>query len=237
MSMSAKFRRAPLRIATGAYILNSGVSKVTADDDTAKTLHGAASGTYSFVGNMQPKAFARSLGMGEIAVGAAVLLPVVSPVVAGAALVALSGALLNMYWQTPGMHREGSPLPTTQGMPFAKDVWMFGMGLGLIADATLEPAHDKVVELETAVSRRRSARGRRSRRTAQKAKAAGETARQWAEQYGPVAAKKAKAAGETARHWAEENGPVVAEKARAARDATIQAAGEYATLARDRVTG
>src|SRR3954447_2061161 len=120
MSMSAKLRRAPLRIVTGAYIVNSGVSKLTADDDAAKTLHDTASGTYSFVGNMQPKMFARGLGVGEVAVGAAVLLPFVSPFVAGAALVGMSGALLNVYWNTPGMHREGSPLPTEQGMPFAK---------------------------------------------------------------------------------------------------------------------
>jgi uncharacterized membrane protein YphA (DoxX/SURF4 family) len=166
MSLSAKLRRAPLRAATGAFILNSGVSKLSSDDDTAKQLHGTATNSYPFLGNLQPKMFARGLAVGEIAVGAAVLLPVVPPLVAGAALAGFSGALLNLYWRTPGMHREGSPLPTAQGTPLAKDVWMFAIGLGLMTDAALEPAHDKVIELEAAVAQKRSAKSRRARRKA-----------------------------------------------------------------------
>ncbi len=237
MSMSAKLRRAPLRIVTGAYIVNSGVSKLTADDDAAKTLHDTASGAYSFVGNMQPKMLARGLGVGEVAVGAAVLLPFVSPFVAGAALVGVSGALLNMYWKTPGMHREGSPLPTEQGMPYAKDVWLLGAGLGLMADAAFAPAHDKVVELETVVSRKRGKAGRRARRSARKAadqlsagtdasRAAAKRIVEVRAEYAPVVATKARktrdATRDAARDAAEQYGPVAAEKARAARDAAEQ---------------
>ena len=36
MSLSAKLRRAPIRIATGAFILNSGLGKLHGDEDTAK---------------------------------------------------------------------------------------------------------------------------------------------------------------------------------------------------------
>ena len=36
----------PLRVATGAFILNSGVSKLSADEGTAQFLHGAAAATY-----------------------------------------------------------------------------------------------------------------------------------------------------------------------------------------------
>jgi hypothetical protein len=32
------------------------------------------------------------------------------------------------------MRREGSPFPTQQGVPLAKDAWMLGIGLGLIID-------------------------------------------------------------------------------------------------------
>jgi len=242
MSMSAKLRRAPLRIVTGAYIVNSGISKFTADDDTAKSLHDTASGTYSFVGNMQPKLFARGLGVGEVAVGAAVLLPFVSPVVAGAALVGVSGALLNMYWNTPGMHREGSPLPTEQGMPYAKDVWLLGAGLGLMADAVFAPAHDKVVELETVVSHRRAKTSRRARRSARKAaeqlsagtEASRAAARRLGElgaEYAPVAAKKARKTRDAARDAAEQYAPVAADKARATRDAARDAAEQYAPVA------
>ena len=76
MSLSAKFRRAPLRLAAGAYILNTGVTTLNADDETAKSLHGMASGTYPVFGKLEPKVLARSLAVGEIAVGAMLLLPI-----------------------------------------------------------------------------------------------------------------------------------------------------------------
>jgi hypothetical protein len=45
---------------------------------------------------------------------------VVPSLVAGAALTAFSGALLGLYLRTPGMHEEGSLLPTPQGtMPLS----------------------------------------------------------------------------------------------------------------------
>jgi uncharacterized membrane protein YphA (DoxX/SURF4 family) len=179
MSVSAKLRRAPLRAVTGAYILNSGVGKFGADDDTAKALHGFASGTYPFLGKLQPKMYAKALGAGEIAVGGVLLLPVFSPVVAGAVLAGFSGALLNVYWNTPGMHAEGNPRPTVAGSPLAKDAWMFGIGTSLIVDAMTEPGHDKVVELEATVSEKRAQRSRRATRKAAKetTKAAAKSAR------------------------------------------------------------
>jgi hypothetical protein len=70
----------------------------------------------------------------EIALGAALLIPVVPAFVAGAGLAAFSGGLLGLYAKTPGMRRPGTPLPTEQGIALAKDVWMTGIGLGLIID-------------------------------------------------------------------------------------------------------
>jgi uncharacterized membrane protein YphA (DoxX/SURF4 family) len=168
MSVSAKLRRAPLRAVTGAYILNSGVGKFGADDDMAKTLHGFASGTYPFLGKVQPKVYAKALGVGEMAVGGVLLLPIFSPVVAGAVLAGFSGALLNVYWNTPGMHAEGNPRPTVAGSPLAKDAWMFGIGTSLIVDAMTEPGHDKIVELEATVSEKRAQKSRRASRKAAK---------------------------------------------------------------------
>ena len=72
--------------------------------------------------------------MSEITLGAALLLPVVPAAVAGAGLAAFSGGLLGLYARTPGMRKEGSPFPTQQGTPLAKDVWMMGIGLGLVID-------------------------------------------------------------------------------------------------------
>ena len=53
---------------------------------------------------------------------------------AGAGLTAFSSGLLGLYVRTPGMRKKGSPFPTQQGITLAKDVWLVGIGLGLILD-------------------------------------------------------------------------------------------------------
>src|SRR5208282_2794080 len=68
------------------------------------------------------------------ALGSALLLPIVPSAVAGAGLTAFSGGLLGLYARTPGMRKENSPFPTQQGIALAKDVWMMGIGLGLVID-------------------------------------------------------------------------------------------------------
>jgi hypothetical protein len=70
----------------------------------------------------------------EIVLGAALLVPVVPPAVAGAGRAAFSGGLLGIYARTPGMRKEGTPFPTQEGIALAKDVWMAGIGLGLMID-------------------------------------------------------------------------------------------------------
>jgi hypothetical protein len=135
MRIAAVARRTPGRIASGAFILNSGLGKWSADEETAARLHGMAAGTYPFLAKLKPKDFARLLSAGEIALGAALLLPVVPDALAGASLTAFSAALLGMYARTPGMRQEGGVRPTRQGVPLAKDVWMLGIGLGLVIDA------------------------------------------------------------------------------------------------------
>lgn len=135
MSLSAKLRRAPGRLAAGAFILNSGLTKRRADEQTAAMLHGTATTTYPFLGKLAPEEFTRLLSTGEIAVGTALLLPVVPAFVAGAALTGFAGALLGLYLRVPGLRENGSLKPTQRGTAMAKDVWMLGIGLGLVADA------------------------------------------------------------------------------------------------------
>jgi hypothetical protein len=137
MSLAAKIRRAPIRVVTGAFILNSGVGKIGAEEDTAKALHGMATGAYPFLEKMPPKAFAKGLAVAEIALGGALLAPIVPAGLAGIALTGFSASLLGMWWRTPGMHHEGSPRPTVQGTAIAKDVWMLGVGISLVTDAAL----------------------------------------------------------------------------------------------------
>jgi hypothetical protein len=134
MGISVKARHLPPRIATGAFILNSGISKLSADEAAAAQMHGFAAGTYPFLNKLKPKDFVRLLAATEITLGTALLIPVVPAAVAGAGLAAFSGGLLGLYVRTPGMRKQGTPLPTEQGTALAKDVWMAGIGLGLMID-------------------------------------------------------------------------------------------------------
>ncbi|GAB3360363.1 hypothetical protein [Modestobacter lapidis] len=127
------------RIATGAFILNSGLGKRNADEGTAAGLHGFAAGTYPFLKDVPPATFARTLSTTEITIGAALLMPFVPTAVAGAALTGFSAGLLGLYLRTPGMTKPGkSVAPTQEGLPISKDVWMLGIGLGLLTSGLLD---------------------------------------------------------------------------------------------------
>jgi len=143
-----------VRLAAGSFILNSGIGKLHADEITAKGLHSMAMGTYPFVDRAEPVTFVRTLGAGEILIGATLLSPFVSPLMAGVALVGFSGALLHMYRETPGMTEEDGVRPTSKGVPLAKDVWMLGIGLGLMLDG-LTPKRKRRTPRRTAATTRR----------------------------------------------------------------------------------
>jgi uncharacterized membrane protein YphA (DoxX/SURF4 family) len=132
--ISVKARHLPPRIATGAFFLNSGIGKLKADEATAAQLHGFAAATYPFLNKLKPTDFVRLLAATEIALGAALVIPFVPAGLAGAGLAAFSGGTLGLYVKTPGMRKAGTPLPTEQGTALAKDVWMSGIGLGLVID-------------------------------------------------------------------------------------------------------
>ncbi|MCA2189623.1 hypothetical protein [Nonomuraea cavernae] len=129
----------PPRIAAGVFILNSGLSKAKADRETAVRVHGMAAGTYPALRGKDPEEFVKMLSRTEMALGAALLVPLVPSLLAGAALTAFAGGLLGMYLKTPGMRREGSLRPSPNGLALAKDVWLLGMGLGLVLDELSEP--------------------------------------------------------------------------------------------------
>jgi hypothetical protein len=137
MRLTIKPSHLPARIAAGAFILNSGIGKLSADEETAAGTHGFATGAYPFLGKLKPKDFVRLLAISEIALGTALLVPVVPSAIAGAGLTAFSGGLLGLYARTPGMHKEGSPFPTHEGIALAKDSWLLGTGLTLMIDDLL----------------------------------------------------------------------------------------------------
>lgn len=132
--MSLKLRDIPTRAATGAYILHSGLSKWNGSEAQAKGVHGMASGAFPVLADMPPEKFLKALAAAEIGIGASLLVPVIGNKLAGAALTAFSGGLLAMYLRTPALHKPGSIWPTPAGTAISKDVWMLGIGLGLLAD-------------------------------------------------------------------------------------------------------
>lgn len=129
-----KIRHLPGRMAAGAFLLNTGIDKLDADDDTAKRLHSAASEVYPFVADMDPRSFTKGLAAAEVALGGSLMLPFMPSWLVGLGLAGFSGGLVNQYLRTPGMTQQGSVRPTRDGMAMAKDVWMLGIALGIVLD-------------------------------------------------------------------------------------------------------
>ncbi|MDF3310931.1 hypothetical protein CJ179_32805 [Rhodococcus sp. ACS1] len=122
----------PGRIATGGFILHTGLQKWSADEQTAQGVHGMAAGAFPFLNAIPPERFIKLLSIAEIGTGAALLAPFVPTVVAGAALTGFSGGLVAMYARTPALRNPGSIWPNENGTAVAKDTWMLGMGLGYV---------------------------------------------------------------------------------------------------------
>ena len=57
------------------------------------------------------------------------------------ALTGFAGSLMAMYLRTPALHKAGSVWPTQAGTGVSKDVWMLGIGLGLLADGAPGATH------------------------------------------------------------------------------------------------
>jgi uncharacterized membrane protein YphA (DoxX/SURF4 family) len=134
--MRLRARDLPARLSTGVYALHSGWEKWHGREEQAQGVHAVAAGAFPFLKKVQPTTFLKALAIAEIGVGAALLAPVVPNRVAGACLTAFSGGLAAMYLRTPALHKPGSIWPTQMGIGVSKDVWMLGIGLGLLADDT-----------------------------------------------------------------------------------------------------
>jgi uncharacterized membrane protein YphA (DoxX/SURF4 family) len=142
MRLSMKARSVPGRVATGAYILHSGVEKWSGGEEQAAGVHKMASDALPFLKAIPPRRFLRLLAAAEIATGTALLAPVVPEALAGAALTGFSGGLVAMYLRTPALRKPGKIWPSQAGIGISKDVWMLGIGLGLLADAATDRRKD-----------------------------------------------------------------------------------------------
>ena len=133
--MATKLWHVPVRLATGAIILDQGLLKLKADDDTAKWLHGQAVHAFPQFAEMEPKEFVQLLSAGEIALGTALLgIGLVPSGLAGLALGVFGGSLTRLYLKAPGTRREGTIAPSQQGVGLAKDSWMLAIGTALVLD-------------------------------------------------------------------------------------------------------
>jgi len=125
----------PLRLSTGVFILNSGLSKRGLEGEAAQGVHGFAASGAPEVAQMEPETFVKTLSTTEIALGAALLTPLVPSGLVGVGLTAFALGLNRFYLKAPGMRQEGDLRPTEAGTGIAKDVWMTAIGAALVLDA------------------------------------------------------------------------------------------------------
>ena len=134
--MATKLWHVPVRLATGAIIIDQGLQKLGADEDTARWLHGQATKAFPQFGDVDPKDFVQLLSASEIALGAALLgIGFVPSSLAGLGLSVFGGSLARLYLTAPGTRREGSIAPSRQGIGLAKDSWMLAIGVALVLDS------------------------------------------------------------------------------------------------------
>ncbi|MET3172792.1 UNVERIFIED_ORG: hypothetical protein ABIB52_000620 [Arthrobacter sp. UYCu721] len=124
----------PLRLTTGAFILNAGYSKRNLDKDSAAGLQAMAAKVIPPVSRIEPETFGKLLSYSEMTLGAALLAPFVPSRLVGVGLGIFSGSLLTMYRRIPGMTEADGIRPTQQGTVLAKDVWMSGIAVALVLD-------------------------------------------------------------------------------------------------------
>lgn len=147
-----RLRNLPPRLTTGGYIFHSGLEKWKAGPDQADGLHGMAAGAFPALDKVSPPTFVKALAVAEMATGALLLAPMVSPVKSGAVLTAFSSGLLTMYARTPGMRQPGTIWPTPDGIGLAKDVWMFGIGAGLVLGGLTDDVRGVAKDAKKAIS-------------------------------------------------------------------------------------
>ncbi|WP_101584522.1 hypothetical protein [Brevibacterium aurantiacum] len=130
--MLMRLDTALLRAVPGAFILNSGIGKLGLDEESAAGLQQMAANGVPFVEEMTPAQFGKFLSYGEVAVGAALLLPFVPTRIAGAALTTFSAGLVANYFSIDSMTQDDGIRPSESGTAVAKDTWLAAIGLALM---------------------------------------------------------------------------------------------------------
>ncbi|SBV25500.1 DoxX protein [Micromonospora krabiensis] len=131
----------PLRLAVGAFFLNSGLTKRTLEGEAAEGLHGMATGAIPQLRRFEPKQFAKLLSYSEVALGAALVVPFIPSALVGLGLTAFGAGLMQLYLKTPGLREPNSLRPSQAGIAIAKDSWLVGAGLTLVLDDLTHRKH------------------------------------------------------------------------------------------------
>jgi hypothetical protein len=129
----------PLRLSTGAFILNAGWGKRNLDKDSSAGLQAMAAKVIPPVSRIDAAKFGKMLSYAEMTLGAALLTPFLSSRLAGIGLGIFSGSLFTMYLRTPGMTLDDGIRPSPQGTVLAKDIWMLGIAAALVLDRKPKP--------------------------------------------------------------------------------------------------
>lgn len=132
--MGFKLSHIPLRVASGAYILNSGIGKLSLDAETAAGMQEMAGNAIPQLKQLDPEQFGKLLCYGEMALGSVLLAPFIPAKLAGLGLGAFAGTLVWMYHKTPGMTLPDGIRPAGPGVAYAKDIWLVGIAAALILD-------------------------------------------------------------------------------------------------------
>ena len=190
-----KISHIPLRLTTGAFILNSGLAKRNLDAESAAGLQQMAGNAFPQVQDVDAVRFGKLLSTAEICVGLSLLLPFIPSRLAGLILGGFSGGMVRMYLKTPGMTEEDGIRPTAAGTGLAKDFWMAGIAAALVLDGGKRKTKVKVVKVPTPVKAAAVVAGAETAGKAAK-KAAGKAAKATA------AGKAASAAGKAIKEKA-----------------------------------
>lgn len=132
--MSIKIHQLPPRLACGAFILNTGMSKRSLTVDKAEGLRDQAARVIPPLKKMDPKRFGKLLSGFEISLGTALLIPVVPTWLVSAGLIGFSGLLMGVYLKTPELTMDDGIRPAPAGMGIARDVFMLGSGVGMLVE-------------------------------------------------------------------------------------------------------
>ena len=130
--MAFSISNAALRLVSGAFILNTGIGKLSLPTEQAAGLQESAQRAIPQISHLTAEQFGKYLSYSEIGLGGLVLAPFVPTRLAGVALAAFSGGLLLTYLKTPGMTHPNSIRPTPAGTAMAKDFWLAGIAVALI---------------------------------------------------------------------------------------------------------